>query len=261
MNDEHPIEDHYDSIAESWEEIVTAPTREHILWPAIETLLPDLTDKRVLDAGCGSGAYSAWLADHGAAVLGIDVSQEMIRVARENYGDRAEFRHADLQRSLDTIEADSFDVILCLHVFSRLPDLETPLAEFARVLFPGGTLVLSTHHPFHDFLVVREQEYPDLSAAWDMDLDSEVRTDVEQANYHETERYEISWGAHGDSVPGTYYRRPLSRLLQPLLDSGFDLRKVSEPTPTDAFRREYPAITNELLHHPPEAICLRAELD
>ena len=221
--------------------------------------MPTVRGKRVLDAGCGNGHHSAWLAEQGADVLGIDASKEMVRVARDQHGDAAEFRRVDLQTPLESIDDQRFDLVLCQHVFSHLSDLEMTVSEFARMLRPGGSVVLSTHHPFHDYLVVREQEYPDMSDVLDMDLNPVVVPDSEDPNYQETERFTIHWAGPDSSNPGTYFRRSLSNLLGPLLEAGFELRELVEPTIPETFEREFPDVARELQHRPPRSICLRAE--
>ena len=258
-DDQRSIRRHYDELAPIWEAFTRGPTKEGILFPAVDSLLPSVDGKRVLDAGCGDGTYASVLAERGGDVLGIDASEEMIRVARDRYGDDAEFRRADLTEPLTTIEDDSVDVVLCQHVFSHLPSLETPLSEFARVLRPRGSLVVSTHHPFHDFLVVRDREYPNTTDALEMDLDPHVVTDRDEPAYHETERFEIRWDGPDSDNPGTYFRRPLRALLDPLLDAGFELSELVEPEPTEEFRRDYPDLARELERRPSRSICLRAQ--
>ena len=254
----HSVEAHYDELADHWDVFTEVAWKERVLWPTVQSLLPALSGQRALDVGCGDGTYSARLADEGADVLGVDLSEEMVRVARENYGDRAEFRRADVTESLSSVGDDSVDVVLCQHVFSHLPAIETPLSEFARVLAPGGSLVVTTHHPFHDFLVVDEREYPDTSAIDEMELEPVVEPAPDDPNYHETERFEIHWGGPDSSNPGTYYRRPLGALLQPLLDAGFSLRTVDEPD-LGTFEADLPDVAAALRTRPPRSVCLRAE--
>lgn len=255
------VAEHYDELAEHWETIATGPGRSHILVPAVRSLLPDLDGRRILDAGCGDGLYAAWLADRGGDVVGIDLSEEMVSVARDRYGDAAEFQQADLTEDIPA-EDDAFDLVVCQHVFSHLPAVEGALSEFARVLRPGGELVLSTHHPFHDFLVTREKEESPAVKALDAELDPFVVTETERPRYHETERFQVYWGGNPEEVesaPGTYFRRPLSGLVQPLLAVGFELRELVEPTPDEEFRTEHPEVAEALAHRPPGALCLRAE--
>jgi SAM-dependent methyltransferase len=249
---------HYDQLAEHWEEITQGPAKRHVLLPAFHSLLPELEGLCVLDAGCGDGYYASWFADQGGDVTGIDLSEEMIAVARERYGDDAAFQQADVSARLP-FEDEQFDLVVCQHVLSHLPSLETPMAEFARVLRPGGTLVVTTHHPFHDYLVAREEETPDTHESLDKDLDPLVVTDTEETKYHETERFQIYWGGSKESPPGTYYRRPISELLQSVLDAGLTVRDVVEPTPDETFTEEYPELAAELRRRPSRSICLRAE--
>ena len=68
--------------------------------PGTISLLGDVTGLRVLDAGCGPGALSKWLVDNGATVTAMDVSPEMVRLARQRMGDRARILTADLAEPL-----------------------------------------------------------------------------------------------------------------------------------------------------------------
>lgn len=250
------IEAYYDTLAESYaENIAESPTRTHLDWPAVRSLLPAVGGKRVLDAGCGPGTYAGWLAERGADVVGVDVSEEMVEVAEREFGDVADFRRADIDDSLDFADDGSFDVVLCQLTFSHLPDVRPALAEFVRVLDDDGVLVLSTHHPFWDFLVVRDEEYPEIRDAYGVSVDPEVLADG-PPDYHATERYEIDWG--GGGCP--YHRRPLGELLGAITDAGFAVTDVVEPDPEGEFREAYPDVAAELDRLPSESLCLRAEL-
>lgn len=249
------IAPHYDDLAEQWDYIVDSPTRSELLWPSIEAMLPDLTGRRVLDAGCGSGVYDARLVEQGAEVLGIDASESMIQEAKENVPD-GKFIQADLSRPLDFLQDDSFDVVLCQHVFSHLENLTTPVEEFARILAESGVLVVSTHNPVHDYVIVRDREYP--TSGEQDDLDATVEADPDAPDYVETERYDIHWNPGAVANRATYYRRSIEALISPLIDAGFELQEISEPTPDRVFKQDNPELVKELQDHPPESLCLRA---
>ncbi|WP_277554070.1 class I SAM-dependent methyltransferase [Halobaculum limi] len=249
------IADHYDDLAEYWGHIADSPSKAQLLWPSIEAMLPDLTNRRVLDAGCGSGDCSAKLLERGADVIGVDVSEEMVAVAKEHVP-AATFVQGDLADGLDFIADDSLDVIVCQHVFSHLEELTTPLAEFARILVDGGVLVVSTHNPLHDYLVVRDGVYPTVDD--ESDTESRVETGPSPPNYPETERYDIIWNPEGDATRATYYRRSIEGLFSPLTDAGFTVQEMTEPSPDDGFERNHPEIAEALRSAPPTSICLRA---
>jgi SAM-dependent methyltransferase len=100
--------------------------------------------KRILDAGCGNGRYTHFLlrrADPDARITGFDYSQKMLERARKRLrSDRATHTAADLTR-LPYADA-AFDAIVCGWVLEHLPDPKPGLAELARVLEPGGKLLL-----------------------------------------------------------------------------------------------------------------------
>ncbi|MCT9097851.1 class I SAM-dependent methyltransferase [Haloarchaeobius sp. HME9146] len=256
MQDADPrIAHHYDELAALWDDIVADPSRERLLWETLDGMLPDLDGKHVLDAGCGSGFYAERYVDRGADVTGVDLSEDMLDRARQQVPD-AEFVQADLGESLDFLDDDSVDVVVCQHVFSHLPDLSGPLSEFARVLVDGGVLVVSTHNPVHDYVVVREGEYPTETMPGDME--ATVETESATPVYDETERYDIIWNSGPDSNRATYYRRSIEGLFSPVLDAGFEIRDVVEPTPDEAFTRENPEIAAGFKQDAAKSVCLKA---
>jgi ubiquinone/menaquinone biosynthesis C-methylase UbiE len=64
-------------------------------WKTLEAMLPCFTDQRVLDLGCGFGWHCQYAIEHGAkSVTGIDLSENMINVAREKTDKRIEYIHS-----------------------------------------------------------------------------------------------------------------------------------------------------------------------
>jgi SAM-dependent methyltransferase len=107
--------------------------------------------KRILDAGCGNGRYTRFLlreADPDALITAFDYSQAMLHRARRRLqSKRASHVAADLIR-LPYADV-SFDAIVCGWVLEHLPDPQPGLQELARVLRPGGKLLLlSTEDTF-----------------------------------------------------------------------------------------------------------------
>ena len=125
--------------------------------PALRALLPPVTGRRVLDAGCGAGRHSAWLAEQGADVVGLDASPEMLVRARARVPSGT-FAVADLSEPL-ALEDGAFDVVVASLVLHYLQDWGPTLRELRRVLRPGGTLVFSTHHPARAIELSRTNDY------------------------------------------------------------------------------------------------------
>ncbi len=96
-DDGRPVVSDYDSIAEAY----TAENEHNLVngyycRPAILDLAGDVTGRRILDAGCGSGPIAAALRDRGAVVAGFDSSAEMLELARKRLGPGPDLRVADL---------------------------------------------------------------------------------------------------------------------------------------------------------------------
>jgi ubiquinone/menaquinone biosynthesis C-methylase UbiE len=107
----------------------------------------DLHGKDWLDAGCGSGTLARYLVEAGARVLGVDAAEEMITLARELASrdvasSQLRFEHIATIAHLP-LPNQSLDGILCSSVLEYVPDPAACLTEFARVLHPGGLLVVS----------------------------------------------------------------------------------------------------------------------
>lgn len=98
---------------------------------------------RVADLGCGSGSLSVLLAEVGYDVSGLDLSDEMLTVARakaEGAGVDVAFAQGDA--ASPDLEPGAFDAVLCRHVLWALPDPSAALARWVDLLRPGGRLVL-----------------------------------------------------------------------------------------------------------------------
>ena len=109
MNDElgrKPIaRDIWENFAEDYAAKVRTKFHNAIIArPATLSLLPDVKGKRVLDAGCGPGVYSEILVNSGAEVVAIDLSPNMIEIAKRTLKDKVTFHLANLEEPLDFLE-------------------------------------------------------------------------------------------------------------------------------------------------------------
>jgi SAM-dependent methyltransferase len=201
--------------------------------PGTLALLPEVKGKRVLDAGCAAGWYTAWLLDHGAQVTAVDLSPNMVERTHQRVGEHARILQADLNLPLDDLTDASFDIVLSSLTLHYLKDWTGVLSEFRRILVPGGTLVFSVHHPFMDFTVFKRE------------------------NYFLTELLEDEWNTTAGPVKVYFYRRPLSQIITAVLEAGFLLEKLSEPMPTQEFQAAQPEAYQRLTKRP-QFLFLRA---
>jgi SAM-dependent methyltransferase len=107
---------------------------------AVRPLLDEAPVGRALDAACGTGRHARYLAARGHTVIGIDASPAMLAQARQAVPG-VEFRPG----RLDALPLP--DVAVCSLALTHCPDLVAPLRELARVVQPGGQVILSDIHP------------------------------------------------------------------------------------------------------------------
>lgn len=174
--------------------------------PAMLHLAGEVSGRRILDAGCGSGPLSAALRAKGAAVTGLDVSAAMIDLARQRLGEDADLHVADLSAPLPFTDAEFDDVVASLSLH-YLEDWGGPLSELRRVLKPGGRLIMSVNHP---------GVYPILHPGTD---------------YFAVTKYSDKFDFDGQSAVLTFWHRPLHAMTDDILAAGFRITAVSEPPP------------------------------
>jgi SAM-dependent methyltransferase len=112
--------------------------------PIVKEIMDAVPAGVAVDAACGTGRFSALLAARGHRVIGVDSSPDMLARARANVPS-GDFRCGDLGE-LPVADA-SADLVTCGLALAHVPDLRPAFAEFARVLRPGGHLVISDMHP------------------------------------------------------------------------------------------------------------------
>ena len=99
----------------------------------------------VLDVGCGGGILSESMAALGARVHGVDVVERNIAIAREHAA-RSKLPVRYQQAPVSTVLRDGrdYDVVLNMEVVEHVPDVPALLAECARLVRPGGMMVVAT---------------------------------------------------------------------------------------------------------------------
>ena len=122
-------------------------------------LLPPLTNKCVLDVGCGSGLDMKYFISCGVKmVAGADIAPELIAIAREN------IKNADIRdTSFDYLswKEKSFDIVWSKYALNHSDNITIPLKEIERVLKDDGAAYIQVTHPFRTLGLLPSQNYFD----------------------------------------------------------------------------------------------------
>lgn len=111
--------------------------------PIVDSIVDTLPVGDALDAACGTGRFSVRLAARGHRVVGVDNSSEMLELARLK-APGADFRVGELDEL--PLPDGSVDLVVCALALSHVPDLAAVMAQFARVVRPGGHVVIADAH-------------------------------------------------------------------------------------------------------------------
>jgi 2-polyprenyl-3-methyl-5-hydroxy-6-metoxy-1,4-benzoquinol methylase len=193
-------------------------TRQYLLNPALFSLLGDVRDTTILDAGCGQGYLARLLAKQGARVTGIEPSDAFYRYAlrreqTEQLG--IQYLQADLSTCVPT--PSLFAIVIANMVFMDIPDYHSALMNCVMALRPGGKLIFSILHPC----------FEEAGSAW------QDKGYVAVQDYFEERAIKQTYGY--------FIHRPLSTYLNSVIGAGCMIEQVLEPQLEPAIAARYHA--------------------
>lgn len=125
----------------------------------MRNLLPSLTNKSVLDVGCGSGIDMAYFLSQGAkTVAGADIAPELLTIAKDIIPN-ADIR--DTSFNYLSWKEKTFDLVWSKYALNHADDIIIPLKEIERVLKDGGTAYIQVTHPFRTLGLLPSKDYFD----------------------------------------------------------------------------------------------------
>lgn len=129
----------YEQLAERYNQLIDhKPHNAYYDRPNTLELIPQIEGKSILDAACGPGKYAEILLSKGARVTGFDISPKMVDLAKERNQGAGNFLLTTWLCPFQTLENESFDIVLCALALHYLQDWNLTMQEFYRVLKPKG---------------------------------------------------------------------------------------------------------------------------
>jgi GrpB-like predicted nucleotidyltransferase (UPF0157 family) len=212
--------------------------------PALFSLAPNLTGKAVLDLGCGYGENCAAFLKMGASlVVGVDISEKMLAVARAETSGITYLR-ADMN-DLSAMEGQ-YDVVFSSLALHYIEDFGKLCRQVADLLNQGGYFIFSQEHPL--------TTSPINGVSWTRDEQGQ-RLHYNLTDYARSGRRETTWLACGVIK----YHRTFSDIVNGLTNAGFAVEKMLEPVPTAETLARLPNFADE--YHKPNFLLIKARYE
>lgn len=159
---QHKAAAYFAANAAAWDELRSLHAADGKVEAALKRVVGDRPFQAMLDLGAGTGRMLELFADQYRRGVGIDLSREMLDVARANL-DRAGVAHAQVRQGdlfAAPVERGGFDLVVMHQVLHYLDDPAAAIAEAARFLRPAGRLVIVDFAPHgHEFLREHHQHH------------------------------------------------------------------------------------------------------
>lgn len=170
-------------------------------------LFDEITSKKVLDIGCGSGHSLKYMGENGAAELwGIDLTTKQIETAKEILqGQKAVVKLYESPMEVNPgLPKNYFDIAYSIYALGWTVDLQGTLLNIHDYLKPGGTFIFSWEHPMHDRVKRVDDSFI-----------------IEKSYLKEGPEYNEAW-----KNEVIIYHRKLTTYINTLIQVGFEIEKV-----------------------------------
>ncbi len=202
---------------------------EMLEMPTTLKLLGDVKNKKVLDLGCGPGLYAKKLSERGTKVKGIDLSRDLIKIAkREN--PNIEFKIGDAENL--PYKNSEFDIVLAALVLGHLSNWDKALSEINRVLKRGGIFVFSGYNP-----VIEKTK----KTRWFFRNFREIK------DYFEEGWRFSKWKKDAKKI---HYHRTYGTIVKSLVKHGFEIIDYEDCKPVNSSKKLYPKLYDKTIKAP-----------
>lgn len=221
----------YDKYAKEYSKSMTEGRffNDYVEIPAVKKAIKNINGKKVLDVGCAIGIHSKILAQRGAKIYGIDISREMIKIAKSRVP-KGNFRVADMKKL--PFDSNTFDLVfygLSLHYVKNITKV---MKEAYRVLKKNGLLVISTHNPC---------------------CTGQKRIKSNGKKISVVEDYFGAKMEQWDMIPGMLIKNhvfTIEKLFNPIIKAGFVVTNITEPKPVPKGKKIDPAYYEQTMKRP-----------
>lgn len=218
------IKNRWNKAADAWDDFVSSGKdyyKEKILLPTTLALLPknSRNNKKALDLCCGEGYYSRILKHKGYEVVGVDISEKLVEIAKSK--DNTIPYYCCDASNLDIFSNNNFDLVICAMALQDSPNYKKIINEVYRILKFKGHFIFSISHPCFSF---------EKLGGWERD-DFGNKLYFKMDNYFIEDKKEVRW-----NMPRLKYQfttmthhRTISTYFNYLIKAGFFIDNITEP--------------------------------
>lgn len=188
-----------------------------VILPNILRLLDIKHDDNILDLGCGTGFFANEFQKNGAKVIGIDIGEEVINIAKHNYKN-IEFIVSN-SSNLQVIDSNSIDTITIILALQNIENIKDTISECYRVLKNNGKLFIVLNHPV--FRIPKK-------TSWIIEKNNISRR-IDEYLTESKIKIEMNPGLKNDKFTISFHR-PLQTYFKILDNSGFYVKRLEEWT-------------------------------
>lgn len=197
--------------------------------PNFRKLVPDVKNKKILDLGCGYGENCKYYKEQGALqVLGLDISKHMIDMANKyNKLDDIEYKVMPMEEISKLKE--EFDIVLSSLAFHYIKDYKKLIKDIYNILTQDGYLIFSQEHPLVTSTILSKNlttNHQIIDDKWYLLL----------SDYNRVGLREKTWN---NQIVEKYHRN-FSEIINTLIETGFKIDTILEPTPNKEMIEKVP---------------------
>ncbi len=192
--------------------------QKQVILPGLLRVLNLQKGEKLLDVACGQGFFAREFAKAGAAVVGADISPELIEEAKKLSPIGITY-HVATADSLSFAEPESFDAVTIVLAIQNIEDMSAAFGEAARVLKKGGRLVLVIMHPAFRIPTATHWGYDEERRVQFRRVDSYLSMSRSELLVHPGEK---------ESPVTISYHRSLQDFSKALFKHGFAITKLEE---------------------------------
>ncbi len=211
----------WDAVANWYDSLVMDDEsyQQEVILPNFLRLAGDVRGKRVLDVASGQGLFSHALAKAGATVTGIELSPELVNIARKSAMKGENFIVGNAEKFPSEIKSGGYDLALCVLALQNIKNLDAVVSEASRALAPRGRFLIVLNHPC--FRIPKR-------SAWGYDEEQKIQYRRLDGYLSESSADIVAHPGRAKSQKTVSLHRPLQLYFKSFVKYGFAVERLEE---------------------------------